>query len=106
MFIVDACITIQPEQRSGFLALMDRVVSLTRHEPGNHGFRLTTDLVDPATFFLFEHWESEDALRDHLRQPYLVELGAAAPGFGFAISGTAYAIVGSESAVEVLKRVR
>jgi quinol monooxygenase YgiN len=106
MFIVDACITIRPDQRSGFLALMDRVVSLTRQESDNLGFRLTADLVDPGTFFLFEHWKSEDALREHLRQPYLVELGAAAPGFGFAISGTVHHTDHSETAEELLRRVR
>ena len=106
MFIVDALITIDPEQRAAFIVLMDRVVAETRREPGNLGFRLTADLVDSGKFVLFEHWQSEDALGQHLRQPYLVELVAAAPGFGFSLVGTKYDVSGSEPASEVLKRAR
>ena len=82
MFIVDAQITIRPEQRLAFLSMMQRVIAETRREPGNLSFRLTADLDDPSMFALFEQWESEVASREHLRQPYLVELTDAAPAFG------------------------
>jgi quinol monooxygenase YgiN len=105
MFTVDARITVRPDQSSAFVAMMEQVVAATRLETGNHAFRLTADLHDPGVFSLFEHWESEVALCDHFRQPYLVELGAAVSDFGFEITGTRYDITGSEPVAEVFKRL-
>jgi quinol monooxygenase YgiN len=58
------------------------VVEATRQEPGNVAYRYYRDLDDPTTLFLFEEWESEDALEQHFQMPYVIDFVAAMASYG------------------------
>jgi quinol monooxygenase YgiN len=104
MFVVNAHLTIDPDKRCEFLAVMEVFVASTRQESGNRAFELTAHLSDPGAFTLFEHWESEAALGIHVSQPYFQALVEMIPQLGFAMSGTTYGIKRVEPASETLKR--
>ncbi len=52
---------------------MQRILPLTRAEPGCLSFALHRDADDPRTFFLYERWRGVDDLAAHLHTPYVQE---------------------------------
>ncbi len=49
----------------------------TRREAGNGDYTFYAGIDDDRTFFLFEQWESREALDAHLKAPHLAEFRAA-----------------------------
>ena len=49
----------------------------TAKEAGNLEYALSREAADPDRFVLYERWLDVEALDEHLKQPYLVELLAA-----------------------------
>jgi quinol monooxygenase YgiN len=67
MVIVAGHVAVDPEQRESYLAAR-RALSrrLARH--GCLDFAITADLVDPGRVNLFEHWESQEAVKTFRRR--------------------------------------
>ena len=49
----------------------------TRCEIGNEDYTFYEGIDDEQRFFLFEHWESREALDAHLKTPHLADFRAA-----------------------------
>lgn len=49
----------------------------TKRENGNVDYTFYSGIDDDQTFFLFEHWESREALDAHLKSSHLAEFRAA-----------------------------
>ena len=55
---------------------IDTIVAAVEAEPGCHAYRIYVDPADRNTFFLFEEWESADALASHRTQPHMTPFRA------------------------------
>ncbi|MGV0718341.1 antibiotic biosynthesis monooxygenase family protein [Mycolicibacterium sp. XJ662] len=62
MVIVAGHLTVNPDQREGYLATCVSVVEQGRRAPGCLDFAITADLLDPGRVNVFERWESRAAV--------------------------------------------
>lgn len=69
MIIVTAEVTVKEEKREQAVRLAREFAASSRREPGCVAYRFYADLADPNRFFLFEQWESADALQAHFETP-------------------------------------
>ncbi len=79
MLVVAGRIQIKPERRAEALAAALKMARASQAEPGCGAYRFSADLEDPNAFFLFEEWESEEALAAHFATAHMQEFTALAP---------------------------
>ena len=77
MVIVAGHIAVDPEQRESLLADSMSVVEKARRADGCLDFAMTADLLDPGRVNLFEHWESQAAVKAFRRSAPRNKHGAA-----------------------------
>lgn len=70
-FTVIFAVTALPGSAETLEMEMTAILEPTRNEPGNVTFRLFKDTDVAGRMFIFETWESVDALAAHLRMPYI-----------------------------------
>jgi quinol monooxygenase YgiN len=58
---------VDPEQREAFLAGRVAAMEQSRAEPGCLEYAFAADPIDPGRVILFERWESQEALDEHLK---------------------------------------
>ena len=63
MIIVAGTVVVRPEMREAAIERGLWMSRLTEQEPGCRSYHFYADIADPATFLLFEEWESDEALR-------------------------------------------
>ena len=71
MIVIAGTVRIRPERRDDAVRAVLEMAEATREEPGCLTYRFFADLADPSIFFLFEEWESEDALARHFRTAHM-----------------------------------
>jgi len=81
MIVVAGRIRVKAEERSQAVRVALRMAEATRAEPGCVSYRFYADLTDPNTFFLFEEWESDEALARHFQTPHMAEFQQQIPRF-------------------------
>ena len=64
MIIVAGSVTVDPADRTAYLAGCVPVVEAARQAPGCLDFALSADLVDDGRINVFERWESAETLHD------------------------------------------
>jgi quinol monooxygenase YgiN len=64
--IVGGSFEVDPGQRDAFLTERHEVMRTSRAEPGCLEYTFSADPLDPGRVVLFERWESQRALDDHL----------------------------------------
>lgn len=69
MIIVIAQVRVREEKREEAVRLASEFARSSRGEPGCIGYRFYNDLDEPNLFFLFEQWESAEALEVHFGTP-------------------------------------
>lgn len=69
MIVVTAEVHVKKEKREEAVRLAREFAASSRREPGCIAYRFYTDLVDPHRFFVFEQWESAEALQAHFETP-------------------------------------
>ena len=67
-------VSIKPEERERWLALIRKNAELTRTEHGCMSYQVGEDVEWPNTFLIVENWVSMDAQYAHFRQPGFSEL--------------------------------
>ena len=67
MIIVGGEFRVAPEQREAFLASRIEAMERSRSEPGCMEYTFAADPLDPGRVILFERWESQEALDEHLK---------------------------------------
>jgi len=80
MILIAGTIPVRPDRREQAIAAALRVAEQTRNEPGCHSYRFFTDLADPNLFFIFEEWESDQALKAHFETEHLKAFRQQMPG--------------------------
>ena len=71
MIVIAGTVRVRSERRDEAIGAMLEMADATRGEPGCLSYRFSADLTDRSTFFLFEEWESEDALARHFRTAHM-----------------------------------
>ena len=71
MIVVAGTVTIKPGKREEAVRVAEAMARATRTEDGCRHYRFYADLDDPHTFFVFEAWESEEALARHLQTEHM-----------------------------------
>lgn len=86
MIIVAGTIQIDPSKRQETEAAFEKMRAATLKEPGCVAYQSYLGRDDSGTFFMFEKWESDEALKAHFNTPHMAEFGAALGGAG--VKGT------------------
>lgn len=71
MIVVAGTVTVKGEHRAEAVREALRVAAATRLEAGCLSYRFFSDLEAPNTFFVFEEWESADALARHFETAHM-----------------------------------
>lgn len=82
MLVIAGTITIDPARRGEMEAAFDEVRAASLEEPGCLAYQAYADRSDPAVLFLFERWESPEALRRHFETSHMQRFMAAMGGLG------------------------
>ena len=82
MLVVAGTILIDPAKRVEAEAAFEKMRKATLKESGCLEYQAYFGRTDPGLLFLFEKWESEDALDVHFSTPHMAEFGGAMAGFG------------------------
>ncbi|MGE0822705.1 MAG: putative quinol monooxygenase [Candidatus Binatia bacterium] len=79
MLVIAGTIPIKAEHREEARKLASHLEVETRKEPGCLMYTFYADRDDPNTFFIFEEWESEDALAKHFQTEHMKQFVQKAP---------------------------
>ena len=80
MIVIAGSVAVRPERRDEAVRVALEMERATRAEAGCHAYRFSAALDDPATFLLFEEWESEEALARHFASAHMAAFQQALPG--------------------------
>ena len=73
LLTVIAHMRAKPGKEQALREALEALVAPTAKEAGYVNYDLHQGAEDPAVFFLYENWESAQALDDHLAAPHLEE---------------------------------
>ncbi|MEQ8675510.1 MAG: putative quinol monooxygenase [Aggregatilineales bacterium] len=73
MLVISGTIQIKPEMRDEAVQVAVKMQTASQAEDGCVVYRFYADLEDPNTFRIFEHWESDAALKSHFETPHMAE---------------------------------
>ena len=73
MIVIAGRVKIKPEVREDAIKVAVTMANASQAEAGCIAYRFYADLEAPNTFFIFEHWESEAALKAHFETPHMAE---------------------------------
>ncbi len=79
MIVIAGSIPIKPEHRDEARQLALDMAKATQAEAGCLAYQFYADLSDPNTFFIFEEWESEEALNRHFQTEHMKNFQQQAP---------------------------
>lgn len=73
MIIVAGTVQIKPEMRDVAIQIALKMAQATQAETGCIVYKFYADLKEATTFFVFEAWESEEALAQHFQTEHMAE---------------------------------
>lgn len=79
MIVIAGRIAVKPERRAEAERAALAMVEETRREAGCRAYAFYADLVDPATLFVFEEWDSDEAIAAHFQTEHMARFQALAP---------------------------
>jgi quinol monooxygenase YgiN len=79
MLVIAGTIPVKAEQREEAKRLARWLETETRKEPGCLMYTFYADQTDPNLFFIFEEWDSEEALQKHFQTEHMKQFLQQAP---------------------------
>jgi len=79
MIVIAGTIPVKPEAREEARKLATVLEEATRKEPGCLTYTFYADRDNPNTFFIFEEWESDEALAKHFQTAHMKQFLQEAP---------------------------
>jgi quinol monooxygenase YgiN len=79
MIVIAGTIPVKPECKEEAYKLASLLEQETRKEPGCFMYTFYADRNDPSTFFIFEEWESDEALAKHFQTDHMKQFMQQAP---------------------------
>jgi quinol monooxygenase YgiN len=80
MIVIAGTIAVKPERQEEARQRALRMAEATQNEVGCITYQFYADLADPNIFFIFEEWETEDALNKHFQTEHMKEFQQHLPG--------------------------
>jgi len=80
MIVIAGSVRVRPERRAEAVRVAIEMARATRAEAGCLHYRFYAELEEPDTFFIFEQWESADALARHFQSEHMRTFQSALPG--------------------------
>ena len=80
MIVIAGEVRIRPEKRAEAERAALEMMAATLKEPGCRAYRFSTALDDPNRIFIFEEWESMEALGAHFQSAHMAAFQATLPG--------------------------
>ncbi len=82
MIVIAGTITMDPDKVDDALAAIVPLMDGTHAEDGCIDYVLSADPKTPGLIRIFEKWESDEALKGHMRAPHMAEFQGKIGGFG------------------------
>src|SRR5262245_794110 len=79
MIVIAGSVQVKADKREEARRAALRMAEATRAEAGCITYRFSTDLADPNRVYIFEEWESEEALGRHFASPHMAEFQRVLP---------------------------
>ena len=79
MIVIAGTIPVKPECKEEAYKLASLLEQETRKEPGCLMYTFYADQTDPNLFFIFEEWDSEEALQKHFQTEHMKQFLQQAP---------------------------
>jgi quinol monooxygenase YgiN len=79
VIIVAGTVALEAGQRNAAIRVARTMAAATVKEPGCLRYRFYADLDDEHTFFVYEEWESEEALARHFQTEHMRAFQAELP---------------------------
>ena len=79
MIVIAGTTAVKPERREEAMRAALAMARATRAESGCLAYRFYADLEDPNTFFVFESWETEEALARHFQTEHMQQFRQRLP---------------------------
>ncbi|MCU1453733.1 MAG: antibiotic biosynthesis monooxygenase [Acidimicrobiales bacterium] len=96
MIVIAGHLVIRPDAREAAEVALLALAEQTTAEKGNLDYRFGTDIRDPTRVNLFERWESEEALTQHMGSEHMAAfIGSAGDFMGGAPQLVRYDVSGS-----------
>lgn len=80
--VIAGTVDVPPEKRDQAIRDAKPLIDEALAEPGCRAYAWTFDPFDPGRIHVFEEWESEQTLADHLRAPSYLNMLAHLGGIG------------------------
>lgn len=82
MIVIAGTIRIDPANKAAAAAAALEIMRETHKEEGNLAYSFSQDLEDEGLIYIFEKWESQEALDFHFKTPHMAEFQKKMGGFG------------------------
>ena len=82
MVVIGGTIRIDPANLDKAVVAAKKMMTETKKEPGCVEYNFSLDLEDKSLVWLFEEWETEEALIKHFETPHMAEFMQALPTLG------------------------
>lgn len=82
MLVIAGTIRIDPAKREEAAAAALEIMKETHKEEGNIAYSFSSDLEDEALIYIFEKWESQEALDFHFDTPHMAAFQGKAGSLG------------------------
>jgi quinol monooxygenase YgiN len=80
MSVIAGKVAVRPDRHDEAVRAALAMAEATRKEAGCITYQFSADLADPNTVFIFEEWESAEALARHFQTEHLQVFRAELPG--------------------------
>ena len=81
MIVIAGTAKINPEMRAEAIAASIEMAAASQKETGCKSYRFYTELEDENTIFIFEEWESAEALAAHFETTHMATFRQKLPSF-------------------------
>lgn len=68
MLIIAGKMQVEPGSRDEVLRSREQMMRESRAEAGCHDYVFSADPIEPGTIYLYERWESKEALAAHIQR--------------------------------------
>ncbi len=82
MLVIAGTIRIDPTKRDEAAKAALAIMKETHEEEGNLAYAFSADLEDEGLIYIFEKWESQEALDLHFKTPHMAEFQAKVGSLG------------------------
>ena len=79
MIIISGVVQVKPAMRETAVAVALKMAAASEAEAGCVTYRFYSDLNNANIFFLYEEWESAEALASHFETPHMAQFQAQLP---------------------------